>query len=134
MLVISILAVVAYPSNVKPSSVDSAARRILSDLRTAQQLAVTTGTTHGFKNNTNKQYQVYVQTPGTYAQDPVTRQNYLLSFVPQYKDSSFAGNYQVEFDSLGRPTMGGGTVLSVTDGQITKSITITANTGAIYLQ
>lgn len=134
VVVIGVLAVSAVALNSNPTSVDSAARRILADLRTAQQLAVTTGLTHGFRNDDSLQYQVYTQTPGNYAEDPGTHQNYLISLNPQFRGSSFAGNYQIEFDSWGRPIVGGGTILSVTDGLVTKSIVVTSTTGAIYLQ
>ncbi len=86
-------------------SVDGASRKAQSDIRYAQQLAQATGVVHGAKFDAGGGYEVYVGSPGHPAMDPVTRQS-LVEDMSDFPGVSISNNYEVRFDSVGRPTIG----------------------------
>jgi len=146
LVLIGILAVFAAPKMLSVTSTksDTFARKLRADIRYAQNLAM----------SENRRYRVYLNTSpgpakgyavvndangngtwgeaGEIAADPAGGGS--LSIALDTGDfvgitvSTPAGGF-IEFDSLGRPTAGGGTVLTVSPGGLT--VTITAQTGAV---
>lgn len=112
----------------------AAARQVQSDIRYAQELAMTRGQHHQIRfyaasNPTpTNQYQIVTVTGGP-AVHPLTRS---ASFVVDFNSTPWAGvqldtTVTVEFDSLGRPNAG--QTISLNGGA--KIITVTAETGRV---
>lgn len=147
ILLLAILAAVAIPRMVDVTTTKAAAtsEKIKSDIRYAQELAMTR----------NQRYRIYfntapAQTPdgyavvndadgdgnwgeaGEFAQNPTLSGN--LSVTLNSGDytgvtvSLSSGDY-IEFNSLGRPTTGGGTTITVNPGG--QPLTVYAETGAV---
>lgn len=89
-------------------SVDAASRKIQSDLRYAHHLARMTGTNHGAVFTQNGGYEVYRGSPGNYVIDPSNRGDLVVD-LGNFEGVVISNNYQVEFDSIGKPIMGGST-------------------------
>lgn len=117
------------------NALDRAARRLESDLRYAQQLSTAEEVNFGVITNNATTYTVYRINTATPTTDPHTRQPMTLNFVNGYAGISFGANYQVEFDPLGRPIIGGGTqfVLIHPAGN-QRTVTVTATTGYVQVQ
>lgn len=126
----SYLAVVDFSAN----ALDRAARRVESDLRYAQQLATTEEVNHGFITVGNWNYTVYRQTQATPVTDPHTRTPMNINIATSFNNASFGGPYQIEFNALGRPVIGGGTQIVINHGNQTRTVTVTATTGYIQVQ
>ncbi len=146
IVVLIIIAAVAIPRMVEVASTKAAAtaEKLKSNIRYAQELSMTQ----------NRRYRVYFNTSpspaagyavvnnadgdanwgeaGEFAPDPAGIGN--LSVTLNTGDyagvtvSTPAGGY-IEFNSLGRPTVGGGVTITVSPGSYT--LTISAETGAV---
>lgn len=117
------------------SNLDRAARRLESDLRYCQQLAMAEEVNCGFRVNTFTQYQVYRQNLGNLVVDPYTRQGLQIDLPVNYQGVSFvANNYQVEFNRFGQPVIGAGipVMISMPDGTL-KQLIVNA-TGYVQIQ
>ena len=138
MFVISMLSIVSllfisYSGDVGSVSVDALSRKIQADIRYAQQLATTTGTTHGVQFVLNGNYVVYSGSPSTPVTDPHSRQP-MIEDLEEFGEIEVNTNYQVEFDKLGTPTMGGGGNVEVlADSGASRKIFIIDNTGAVVV-
>lgn len=145
LVLIGIIAAVAVPrlGDVTGMKSSSFADKLRADIRYAQNLAMTE----------NQRYRVYVNIApapapagyavandtdgdgtwgeaGEFAADPAGSGNLSITLnAGEYAGITVAPNTFVEFDALGRPTVGGGTVLTLSPGGAT--ITITAQTGAL---
>jgi len=134
---ISLLTWVALPrSYVTDTRLQTAARKIKEDIRYAQELAMTKGERHQirFFSSTNpsptNRYEI-VTAAGQAVKNPLTREG---SYVVDFSSGSFSGlqidaNITVQFDSLGRPDVGGS--VSLNGGS--KVITITLESGRVVL-
>ncbi|MBI4238242.1 MAG: prepilin-type N-terminal cleavage/methylation domain-containing protein [Deltaproteobacteria bacterium] len=121
-------------SNFTASNLDRAARRLESDLRYCQQLAMAEEVNCGFRVNTVTQYQVYRQNLGNLVVDPYTRQGMQIDLPTNYQGVLFnANNYQVEFNRFGQPVIGSGTPIIIGMTGQTKSVTVNS-TGYVQIQ
>jgi MSHA pilin protein MshC len=146
IVLIGIIAVFIAPRMVDVTGTKAGAFRdkLRADIRYAQNLAMTQ----------NRRYRVYVNTApgpangyavmndsngngtwgeaGEIALDPAGSSNFVVTLnTGDYAGitvSTPAGGF-IEFDSLGRPTIGGGVVLLVTPGG--RTVTISDQTGAV---
>jgi prepilin-type N-terminal cleavage/methylation domain-containing protein len=138
MLVMSLMAstallYVSYTSDIGNVSVDAASWKVQSDIRYAQQLANTTGLMHGVVFIANDGYTVYQGNETQPVTDPLSRDQMVEDFT-HFGTVTANDNYRVEFDSLGRPTMGGGGHITlITDNGATRRIYVIANTGAVVV-
>lgn len=114
-------------------SIDTATRKIQSDIRYAHHLARTTGVNHGVIFTAGGGYEVYRGSPGTPATDPLKRQSFtedLSKFTGVY----IQGDYQVEFNTLGKPVIGGDSYVRLNaDGGAVRDVYIVADTGAVVI-
>lgn len=120
--------------NLSPQRVDQAARKVEADLRYCQHLAAAEEVNCGFQTNSLQVYQIYRQNPGALIRDPHTQQPMTVNLATFHAGVNFGANYQVEFNSLGRPVIGGGTLITLTDGQTTRQVTVLATTGYVQVQ
>ncbi len=137
MAILALLTWVAFPrSYVTDTRVQTAARKIKDDIRYAQELAMTKGKAHQirFFSSTNpsptNRYEI-VTAIGEAVKNPLTRDGF---YVVDFNSGSFSGvqidaNITVQFDSLGRPDVGGS--ISLNGGS--KIITITLESGRVVL-
>lgn len=135
-LVIALLGVMALsvttatddPSNI---SLDAVARKAASDLRYAQQLAQTTGRPHGVRFTASNGYTVYDQRPDRPVIDPLTQRT-MVEDLATYAGVTIGNTIQFEFDTKGRPVLGGGSsVLFRADSGSTRRLYVTRETGAV---
>jgi len=138
LLVMSLLSVTAllfitYTGDIGAVSVDALSRKIQSDIRLAQQMSTSSGQNHGVSFTADGNYVVYAGTVATPVTDP-------LENTPMIEDPSVFGqvkvanNYNVEFDSLGRPVIGGGGNIEVlADSGASRMIYVVNNTGAVVV-
>jgi len=136
---LSYLAVSAIPedSGLAPISLDSAARKVKSDLRYAQSMATTTGDSHGLEVTGPNTYRIYNVTTNQTITSPYDNSAMTENLSTDYGESQFsAQNYLVIFDGLGRPTTGGGSsiFLQDADNTVTKEIQISSTSGFVSLQ
>lgn len=120
--------------NFNAGAVDRASRRIESDLRYAQQLAMTEEANHGLLSLNGTSYRMYRLNTGTPITDPHSQQAMNVDLTIDYQGVSFGGNYQVEFDSNGRPVVGSGAQIVLNNGAQTRTVTVTPTTGYIQVQ
>ena len=129
---------------------DNAAKKLVADLRYAQQLAITTGTRHGLEIDALLEYSLHIDNAGVDANisDPLDRgvdfivnfdayQQQQLSGVRFDNPIPFCGGPVIEFDNLGAPTDTIGALLPCTPvlalalSGNNRVITIQPNTGRI---
>jgi type II secretory pathway pseudopilin PulG len=119
LIVISVLAAVVTPkfaefySGIKLSS---AAKKLVNDIRYAQNLATTTRTHHKISFTSAGSYRVLNVSTGNPVRDPLTQADFIVdltrsefSGVNITLPTGLAGDY-VEFDGLGIPYDGGGVI------------------------
>lgn len=134
MLIVAILAAVLYPkADISTIRAATVARKLLSDLRYAQQLANATQTRHGVIFNSTTQYTVFKNNdsgvPGT---DPMKGGNYVVNMTGDFAGTTLSNTLTggiVRFDSVGIPyegTNGSQAVLAAA-----RTITINSSTGSV---
>lgn len=137
LLVISmvgLLAVVAIPQDndlKSPMTLDAAARKLTADIRYAQNMATTTGDTYGFRVTGTNTYEIYNVNTGVTAPSPFTSQPMQEDFGSNFGNTQFFTTYAVQFDDDGKPVIGGGTVIRLTDGSKSKYLEVTPTSGLI---
>jgi len=141
VLVIAILGVLSIGVatmviNYKSSYIYTASQKVRSDIEYARSLAtMKQGTVYGvFFNDSTDQYTVYRTNISNPFQDPLTKQDFLETFIKFPGVTITGGNYTVEFNKFGAPTTGGGGNVSITDGTVTKIIRVIAGTGKVTIQ
>lgn len=116
-----------------PAAVQHAMLKVASNLRYAQDRAIVTGKVHGFQTINNTTYQIYESVPGNLTVDPATMGPMQVDLNNSFKGVTFQGNYQVEFNSLGTPTMGIGVNIVMEKAGVTRTISVNGNTGTLNL-
>lgn len=149
VIVIVLIGIVAFfvapmLGDVTTAKASALAEKLRTDIRTARNLAMTE----------NRRYRVFINAapapvPNGYivvndanadtwgaiganeiAQDPAGGGPLSVTLnAGDYVGITIAPIATIEFDSLGRPTMGGGTVLTISPGG--RTVTITTETGAV---
>lgn len=139
LVVMSILAIVAMPKGYDALTtipLETAAQRLKVDIRYAQNLATTTGESHGFRVTGATSYELYNADTGELVTSPYT-QNPMQEEINDgtYLDGiTFSStDYVVEFDSYGRPTNGGGITIEISDNGVTRQIYISNTSGLVSL-
>lgn len=113
---------------------DAAARKTMSDIRYAQSLATSTGSSHGFQALSTTTYKIYKVSTSATVTSPYRGDAMSENFATDFKTTNFSsGSYQVIFDFKGKPTTGGGSTIQLNYGGASRTITVTANTGNVYL-
>jgi len=137
VLIMSLIGMVSIGvyTNLEPQQirVDAAMLKLVHDVRYAQDRAMITGRNHGFRTISTTQYEIYDTSPGNPTLDPTTQGSMTVSLASDYPNVAFPGSYQLEFNSLGSPVIGGGGSVSLSNGTETKSFSLTSNTGLINL-
>ena len=138
LLVITMLSVIAllfisYTGDIGNVSVDGASWKIQSDIRHAQQLAGATGVPHGVQFVANGNYTVYAGNVSTPILDPLDK-GVMIEDVGQFGNVRLGNSFTVEFDKVGRPTIGGGgNVEVIADSGAMRRIYVIENTGAVIV-
>lgn len=116
--------------------IEIAAQKVRADIEHARGFAMTKkGTTFGVSfDDANDRYTVYENGIATPVKDPQTKQDLIETFSRWKGVTITGGNYVVEFNSFGAPTTGGGGSVRITDGENTKTISVTAVTGKVGVQ
>jgi len=145
LVLIGIIAVLAVPRlpDVTTTNAGAFSNKLRADIRYIQSLAMIQNRSYriyfnGIPAPSPSGYAAVYDTSGGawtsfgYAQDPALSGNLSVTLnTSRYAGitvSTPAGGY-IQFDSLGRPTVGGGTVLTVSPGGYT--VTITGSTGSV---
>lgn len=110
LVVLGIMTVTALPiiTSVQSVNLDGASRKLEADLRYAQNLATTTGDTHGMRTTniggTNATYEVYNAVTNQVVEDPYDHLAMQEGFASGFSGISFAGSHDIRFDSQGNPS------------------------------
>lgn len=133
LLAIMVVLYVESAGDLSNIAVDGASRKAQSDIRYAQQLAQSTGGVYGVKFNSGGTYEVYVGSPGHPVNSPTTN----LPLIEDFHDFpgvAISTNYQVQFDPMGRPTMGADSRMRLTasSGAI-RDVYVIDQTGAVIV-
>ncbi len=137
MLLLGIMGTAAIPKDpgLGPISLDAAAQKIKTDIRYAQNMATTTGDSYGFRVTGNTTYQIYNATTGGVAKSPTTNQNMNEDLSDNFRAVRFnQANYQITFDSAGKPSSGGGSLVTLQDGtnaNVVKQVSVTTTSGYV---
>ncbi|MDP2600612.1 MAG: GspH/FimT family protein [Deltaproteobacteria bacterium] len=115
-------------------NLETAAEKVSNDLRYARELAGITNTNCGVSFVANGNYTVYQNSLLTPATNPLTRQSFVTDIAALFKKVSLQNTVQVEFDPAGKPVLGSGQTVQLTNGVATASLYITPNTGFILRQ
>ncbi len=125
IIIIGILAAVALPrfdfTTSSRASVDGAANMIASDIRYAQEWAMANrvSKTVTFTNGSS----VYTFNPASTGMDP----------SGQLSGATIGTTVTFTFNSLGEPTSGGGSSVTVSGGGLTRTITVLNYTGKVNI-
>lgn len=123
----------------------SASKQIQQDLKYAQNLATTTGKTHGFKitdtGDANEKYiyEIYEKSSSgeeTTVTSPYDHQAMSTDLTEKYNNVYFEDSYVVEFDSNGVPsnlTQDETIQLTNSETEESKSIVVSKNTGQVTI-
>lgn len=135
VVLIGIVALFVIPQDSLLSiNLETATVKVANDLRYAKELASITNTNCGVSFVANGNYTVYQTAVTNPALNPLTRQSFVTDISSLFKKVSIQNSLQVEFDPLGKPVLGGGQTVQVTNGQTTASLYITPNTGFVLRQ
>lgn len=135
MTLLGLMTLVLIPSDsLQRFDLETAVARIEQDLRFARELAATTNTNCGVSFIANGNYTVYRQSTATPVASPLTRQDLVVDIGSLFDNVRLANSAQVEFSPLGRPLLGGGQTIQITDGATTASLLVTSDTGVIVRQ
>ncbi|OGQ47884.1 MAG: hypothetical protein A3H42_03180 [Deltaproteobacteria bacterium RIFCSPLOWO2_02_FULL_46_8] len=115
-------------------NLETAVSKVTEDLRYTQELAQTTNTNCGINFVADGSYTVYKGSTATPVTNPLTKQTFIYTFSDNFENVTLLNNLQVEFDTIGKPVLGGGQTVSISDGTTTANLLITANTGLVQRQ
>ncbi|MFQ5456224.1 MAG: Tfp pilus assembly protein FimT/FimU [Nitrospirota bacterium] len=143
ILLFGILSAVAIPQfNLQDTRGGAAGRRIVSDIRYAQQLSTTTQIVHGVIF-TSASYTLFENdNTGDPAKDPLTGSDFIVNMNGDFAGVTLSSNLTggiIKFDSIGAPLKNDGSLLSsektitVQSGTSSSSITIEPNTGKVTM-
>lgn len=140
---VGIMSVYAVPAmlNMGAINLDGASRVVESDIRYAQNLATTTGQTHGFRTlaatgeNPIIQYEVYNSVTGAVVSSPYDHLPMSENLEESYNGVEFGSVVDIRFDDIGTPNFvsGSGDVpMATEDGESNKTVTV-SSTGLIEI-
>jgi prepilin-type N-terminal cleavage/methylation domain-containing protein len=143
MVIIGILAALAIPrfEGFYSVKLNSAAKKLVTDIRYVQQMAVSRHESYRmlFYTSPQNSYVVRKVSDSSYAKDPFTRSDFVVAYNtnPQYggiivESTSFGPPSGLQFDWQGIPSSGGTIFLRLKDNG--KTVSVTANTGKVSLQ
>ena len=131
MVIVVTLSIVAITKfDMSATEIDVMSRVLRSNIQLAQDMAMTQGTTFGFRIITTTSYEIYDGSPGTPAKDPLTQGDFLVDISPVM----FTTSTGVAFNSMGRPDSVANVVIGLTDSDgRTRTITVHRNTGFVQV-
>ena len=133
LLGIMVVFYVESAGNLSDIAVDSASRKAQSDIRLAQQMAQTTGVNSGAKFTANGTYVIYQGNINNPVRDPLTG-GQLIENLSKFPGVKITTSYQVEFNPVGTPTMGGdGRVRFTSSSGAIRDVYVVNNTGAVII-
>ena len=126
---ISLFAVSLSPSiSISGGGIESATKKVVADLRYAQELATMNNQNYGIQFNANGAYILYQGTVATPFTDPLSQTSFSEN-LSRFKNVKISNTLKVEFDAMGRPALGSGSTVTLTNNVINRLVRITANTG-----
>jgi type II secretory pathway pseudopilin PulG len=141
IILVGIIAAVVIPRFPEYPKAGAAARRLVSDIRYAKELAIKQQTNCGVYFISTTSYRIFQNNDtGTAAKDPVTGQDFVVTLSGEFSgvtvSQSFAGN-TLKFNALGTPLDGNDAALGAA-GTITvsgaggpRTVTVEPNTGKV---
>ena len=143
MVIVGILAALAIPrfEGFYAVKLNSAAKKLVTDIRYVQQLAVSRHESYRvlFYTSPQNSYEVRKVSDSSFAKDPFSRNDFIVAYNtnPQYggvivESTNFGPPGGLQFDWQGIPSAGGITLLRLKDNR--KTVSVTANTGKVVVQ
>lgn len=129
--IMAIIAVVVLPAvSVSQRNLDSAAKTLRSDLQLAQDFAMTSGGTYGFRMINSTSYEIYAGAPGNPAYNPLTNTSFVVDISPVQISGAVS---DIPFAASGAPSIAGDATIAVAGGGGSRTITISQGTGVVTL-
>lgn len=111
---------------------DVAAKRLREDLEYAQDMALIQGGNFGFYAPDLISYTIFETIPANPVIDPLTHAVMNTNLTQQYHIVHFANMPpRIDFDADGIPSIVGNNVITLTDGENSKVLTVNAITGLV---
>lgn len=135
IMTLGILTLTLIPQdNLGSFDLEMAAQKVEQEIRYAKHLATITNINCGVNFVATQSYTVYQQSTNNPVLSPHTREALVTNLSSQFKNVNVLNNVQFEFDSLGRPVLGGGQTVQIGNGVSTISLLLTPSTGVIQRQ
>ncbi len=130
------MAVISLVADYRAANIEVAVQKVRSDIDHARSLAMTKrGTSFGVSfDDSNDEYVVYESNIGSPILNPQTKQSFLEDFNQWPGVSITNGDYVVEFNQFGSPTVGGGGTVRLTDGSKTYRVRVLSDTGKVEVE
>jgi len=134
VMVILIFAALAITAVVKvgggEQNIDAESKLLRSNIQFAQDLAMTYGSTFGFRSIDTTTYEIYEGTPGTPAMDPLTNDDLVVDMSPV----QFQGAVPtIAFSSTGKPSNAVDANITLVEGGAERRLTVIKNTGVVTM-
>lgn len=134
LFLVSLLAVTVQIPSLSPNhGLQAASLKVRMDIRRAQQFAMTSSSNYGVNFAADGTYSVYQGALNNVATDPLTNGLYQEDLPVHFRNVSIQSPFQVEFDPIGRPVIGGGGSLTLVSGGASQVVQVAPNTGAVNL-
>ena len=136
VVLIGILAVTIIPKDTGSQilKLDAASKKVQADLRYAQNLAMTTGDSHGLRITGAGTYQVYNVVSSAIVESPYDHEPMTENFAEDYLGVTFDVADQavnIRFNAYGQPTLGGGESIMLRAAADSKLVQITTTSGFV---
>lgn len=112
--------------------IDSAAKKISSDLMACRDSAVTTGKAIGLYKDSDRDYYVRYDTDVTNVVSDNVTGGLWQENMQRWKGVDVSGGFRIEFDSYGKTIVNTGNIV-LTDGVNTRQISVNSQTGYVQI-
>lgn len=139
LVILSIVAVTTMPKDNGSQilNTDAVTQKMVGDLRYAQNLAMTSGNGYGMRITGATSYEIYRTTDGSIAESPYDHKPMQINLVNDYPGASISEsdqNLDIVFNTYGQAVSGGGENIQIMGGSVSKTISISENSGFVSIQ
>ena len=128
MIILSLAAITSV--DISGGDMEGVAVNLRSNIQFAQDLAMTHGSSYGFRSTSATGYEIFEGVPGTPARNPLTRSDFEVNISPV----QFSGSVTtITFNSDGIPDNVSDVIIQLTEGSHNRSITVASETGYVSL-
>ncbi|MBT3182320.1 MAG: prepilin-type N-terminal cleavage/methylation domain-containing protein [Deltaproteobacteria bacterium] len=116
--------------SVTGTEIDSVSKILRSNIQYAQDMAMTNGSSYGMRSIDSTSYEIFDGTPGTPAVSPLTNNDLVVDMSPV---QFFGSVTTITFDSNGIPDNSANETIQLTEGDHSRTLTVSSDTGVVDL-